>query len=89
MKFSKLPRTHIATLPTPLQYLSNLTKKLGGPHIWIKRDDLTGLAFGGNKARKLEYILGDALSKEADARAQRDKLQVQTDGKRSLTRKTR
>jgi len=66
MKFSALPRARLASLPTPLQYLPNLTKKLGGPRIWVKRDDLTGLAFGGNKARKLEYLMGDALEKKAD-----------------------
>jgi L-cysteate sulfo-lyase len=66
MKFSSFPRARLAALPTPLQYLPNLTKKLGGPKIWVKRDDLTGLAFGGNKARKLEYIMGDALEKGAD-----------------------
>ena len=66
MKFSSFPRARLAALPTPLQYLPNLTKALGGPKIWIKRDDLTGLAFGGNKARKLEYIIGDALEKGAD-----------------------
>jgi len=66
MKFSEFPRAHIATLPTPLQFLPRLTEKLGGPKIWVKRDDLTGVAFGGNKARKLEYIMGDALEKKAD-----------------------
>jgi L-cysteate sulfo-lyase len=66
MKFSALPRARLASLPTPIQYLPNLTKKLGGPRIWVKRDDLTGLAFGGNKARKLEYLMGDALEKKAD-----------------------
>ena len=66
MKFSEFPRAYIATLPTPLQYLPNLTEKLGGPNIWVKRDDLTGVAFGGNKARKLEYIMGDALDNDAD-----------------------
>ncbi len=66
MKFSEFPRAHIATLPTPLQFLPRLTAKLGGPKIWVKRDDLTGVAFGGNKARKLEYIMGDALEKKAD-----------------------
>jgi len=66
MKFSALPRARLASLPTPLQYLPNFTEKLGGPRIWVKRDDLTGLAFGGNKARKLEYLMGDALEKKAD-----------------------
>jgi len=56
----------MAALPTPLQYLPNLTESLDGPKIWAKRDDLTGLAFGGNKARKLEYLMGDALEKKAD-----------------------
>jgi len=66
MKFSSLPRARLASLPTPLQFLPNLTKRLGGPRIWVKRDDLTGLAFGGNKARKLEYLMGDAIEKKAD-----------------------
>lgn len=66
MKFSEFPRIKLADLPTPIHFLPNLTEKLGGPKIWIKRDDLTGLAFGGNKARKLEYIMGDALEKKAD-----------------------
>jgi L-cysteate sulfo-lyase len=66
MKFSSLPRARLASLPTPLQFLPNLTKRLGGPKIWVKRDDLTGLAFGGNKARKLEYLMGDAIEKKAD-----------------------
>ncbi|MBN2336791.1 D-cysteine desulfhydrase family protein [Candidatus Bathyarchaeota archaeon] len=66
MKFSSLPRVRLASLPTPLQYLPNLTERLGGPKIWVKRDDLTGLAFGGNKARKLEYLMADAVEKKAD-----------------------
>ena len=66
MKFSNYPRAKIATLPTPIQYLPNLTKKLDGPKIYVKRDDLTGLAFGGNKARKLEYIMAEALQQKAD-----------------------
>jgi L-cysteate sulfo-lyase len=66
MKLSEYPRAYIATLPTPLQFLPNLTDKLGGPKIWVKRDDLTGIAFGGNKARKLEYIMGDALQKKSE-----------------------
>jgi len=66
MKFNNLPRIKLASLPTPIQPLPNLTKTLNGPKIWIKRDDLTGLAFGGNKTRKLEYIMADALNKKAD-----------------------
>lgn len=52
--------------PTPLQKLENLSRELGGPEVFIKRDDLTGLAFGGNKSRKLEFILPDVLEKKAD-----------------------
>ena len=66
MKLGSLPRVRLANLPTPIQELPNLSKKLGGPRIWVKRDDLTGLAFGGNKARKLEYLMGDAIAKKAD-----------------------
>lgn len=56
-------RLPIAHLPTPVEFLSRLTEQLGGPEIWIKRDDQTGLAFGGNKTRKLEYFLYDAIEK--------------------------
>jgi L-cysteate sulfo-lyase len=66
MKLESLPRVRLANLPTPIQELHNLTKKLGGPRIWVKRDDLTGLAFGGNKARKLEYLMGEVLAKKCD-----------------------
>lgn len=66
MKFNSLPRVRLASLPTPIQFLPNLTEKLGGPKIWVKRDDLTGLAFGGNKARKLEYLMADAVENNAD-----------------------
>jgi len=63
MDFFSQPRERIATLPTPLQPLPRLSEKLGGPRILMKRDDLTGLAFGGNKTRKLEYLLADAKAK--------------------------
>ena len=66
MKFDDIPRVKLAVLPTPLEPIKNLSKILGGPQIFIKRDDMTGLAMGGNKTRILEYILGDALSLEAD-----------------------
>jgi L-cysteate sulfo-lyase len=49
-----------------MRKLENLSQELGGPEIWIKRDDLTGVAFGGNKSRKLEYIIPDILAKKAD-----------------------
>jgi len=60
-------RYRLAALPTPLHALSSLRQFLGenSPEIWIKRDDLTGVALGGNKARKLEYLLADARSKWA------------------------
>jgi D-cysteine desulfhydrase len=62
-----LPRLRLAKLPTPIDDLPRLTKKLGGPHLLVKRDDLTGLATGGNKTRKLEFLIADALRKNADA----------------------
>ena len=59
-------REKLATLPTPLQFAENLSLKLHGPKIYIKRDDLTGLALGGDKPRKLEYLLAEALQNGAD-----------------------
>lgn len=59
-------RVPLALLPTPLVPLPRLSEHLGGPPIWMKRDDLTGLALGGNKARKLEYLLAEALRTGAD-----------------------
>lgn len=66
MDWSKVPRFKLATLPTPLQFMEKVTESLGGPNIYLKRDDETGLAFGGNKVRKLEFIIADALEKKAD-----------------------
>jgi 1-aminocyclopropane-1-carboxylate deaminase len=60
------PRVSLAALPTPLQPLRRLSSHLNGPELWIKRDDLTGLAGGGNKTRKLEFLIGDALRANAD-----------------------
>jgi L-cysteate sulfo-lyase len=60
------PRINLANLPTPLQEMPRLTKKLDGPRLFVKRDDLTGLVMGGNKTRKLEFIMSDARSKGAD-----------------------
>jgi len=59
------PRLHFAHLPTPIEELPRLTKLINGPQLFIKRDDQTGLAFGGNKTRKLEFLLGEAQAKEA------------------------
>jgi L-cysteate sulfo-lyase len=64
--FSDLPRFHLADLPTPLHTLRRLTSFLGGPQILMKRDDMTGLALGGNKTRKLEFLVADALARGAD-----------------------
>ena len=61
-----LPRAPLVQLPTPIHPLANLGAHLGGPELWIKRDDLTGLAGGGNKSRKLEFLVGDALRSGAD-----------------------
>ena len=69
LDLTRLPRFPLANLPTPLQEAGRLRDALGGPsqcpRILIKRDDLTGLAFGGNKVRKLEFLVGDALAKGA------------------------
>ncbi len=65
-RIDQLPRAKILKLPTPLQKMPRLTSALKGPQLWIKREDCTGLAFGGNKERKAEFSLGDALSKKAD-----------------------
>jgi D-cysteine desulfhydrase len=61
-----LPRVGIAHLPTPIEPLPRLTAHLNGPELWVKRDDQTGLATGGNKTRKLEFLVADALSHKAD-----------------------
>ena len=60
------PRRRFAQLPTPLHPLPRLTAHLGGPQLWIKRDDLTGLPGGGNKTRKLAFVVADALREGAD-----------------------
>jgi D-cysteine desulfhydrase family pyridoxal phosphate-dependent enzyme len=59
----RLPRANLAKLPTPLEEAPRLSKALGGPRIFFKRDDLTGLALGGNKTRMFEFTLGEALQK--------------------------
>ena len=65
-ELDRLPRFELATLPTPLQEAPRLAKAIGLDHLLIKRDDNTGLAFGGNKARKLEYLIADAMQQSAD-----------------------
>ncbi len=61
----KLPRIRLAHLPTAIEPLSRLSAYLGGPRLWVKRDDQTGLAFGGNKTRKLEFVLAEAQANGA------------------------
>ncbi|NOX50600.1 MAG: D-cysteine desulfhydrase family protein [Gammaproteobacteria bacterium] len=61
-----IPRTTLGHWPTPLEPLPNLSRELGGPTIWLKRDDCSGLATGGNKTRKLEYLIGAAVADRAD-----------------------
>src|SRR2546428_815079 len=60
------PRVPLACLPTPLMEASRLAKITDGPRLWIKRDDMTGFGFGGNKIRGLEFLLADALAQGAD-----------------------
>lgn len=66
MHLARFPRIFLAHLPTPLERLDRLTKELGGPEIWIKRDDCTGLSTGGNKTRKLEFLMAEAEIQGAD-----------------------
>ncbi|WP_322012679.1 D-cysteine desulfhydrase family protein [Paraburkholderia sp. J12] len=66
MATKTFPAVRFTESATPLQHLPRLSAHLGGPAIFIKRDDMTGLAGGGNKARKLEYLAADALAKGAD-----------------------
>jgi L-cysteate sulfo-lyase len=65
-KLSSFPRLGLAQLPTPLEPMKRLTDYLGGPRLWVKREDATGIGFGGNKLRKLDYLLSEALSNGAD-----------------------
>lgn len=67
MRIDTLPRISLAFLPTPVTELKRIAAHLGGPRILIKRDDLNGLAFGGNKTRKLEFLVGEALAQGCDS----------------------
>ena len=67
MHLSRYPRLHFAHLPTPLEPMTRLSAHLGGPNLWIKRDDCTGLSSGGNKTRKLEFLMADAVENKADS----------------------
>src|SRR5205823_1236756 len=66
MRIEALPRFRLAQLPTPIEELKSLSRELGGPKLLIKRDDQTSLALGGNKTRKLEFLVGQALEQGAD-----------------------
>jgi D-cysteine desulfhydrase family pyridoxal phosphate-dependent enzyme len=62
----EIPRLRFAHLPTPIESLPRLSEALGGPRLLVKRDDQTGLAFGGNKTRKLEFLVAEAQAQKAD-----------------------
>jgi L-cysteate sulfo-lyase len=66
MHLARFPRVRLFPTPTPLEKLENLSRHLGGPDIWIKRDDCTVVATGGNKVRKLEFLVGEAKAQGAD-----------------------
>ena len=66
MNLERLARVPLADLPTPIEELPRLSQELGGPRLLVKRDDQTGLATGGNKTRKLEFLFADALAHDAD-----------------------
>lgn len=66
MDLTHYPRIRCGHWPTPLEPMLNLSADLGGPELWVKRDDCTGLSTGGNKTRKLEYLIADAIAKGAD-----------------------
>ena len=66
MKLTQFPRVRITHGPTPLEFMPRLTEALGGPNLYIKRDDCTGLGTGGNKTRKLEFLMADAVEQGAD-----------------------
>ena len=65
-RLAALPRLQLASLPTPLEELKRLSAHLAGPQIWVKREDLTGLAFGGNKIREFEYQIAQAVEQGCD-----------------------
>ncbi len=66
MDLRQFPRRRYTAGATPVEYLANFSRAVGGPDIYIKRDDLLGLTGGGNKTRKLEFLVGDALARGAD-----------------------
>jgi len=66
LDIARFPRIQLGHFPTPLEPMDNLTRLLGGPRLWIKRDDCTGLSTGGNKTRKLEFLMAEAVAQKAD-----------------------
>ena len=66
MNLSRFPRVRLCHAPTPLEPMERLSRHLGGASLYVKRDDCTGLATGGNKTRKLEWLMADALEQGAD-----------------------
>jgi L-cysteate sulfo-lyase len=66
MNLGRFPRLRYAHLPTPLEHMPALSRALGGPEIWIKRDDCTGMSTGGNKTRKIEFLMAEARDQGAD-----------------------
>src|ERR1700761_7524647 len=65
-RLAAFPRLGLANLPTALEPMKHLTAHLGGPRLWVKREDQTGLGFGDNKLRKLDYVLHEAVASKAD-----------------------
>lgn len=66
LDLGRFPRTQLCHRPTPIESMPRLTELLGGPQLFVKRDDCTGLAMGGNKTRKLEFLVGEAMKEKAD-----------------------
>jgi L-cysteate sulfo-lyase len=66
LDIARFPRIRLGHFPTPLEPLDNLSRLLGGPRLWVKRDDCTGLSTGGNKTRKLEFLMAEAAAQKAD-----------------------
>ena len=66
MNLENFPRVKLGHLNTPIEFMPRLSKLLGSSELWIKRDDCTGLSTGGNKTRKLEFLIADAIQNNAN-----------------------
>src|SRR6185503_1372239 len=66
-RLEQFPRLRLGQFPTPLEPMPRLMQALGGPTLWVKRDDAVGPAMGGNKTRKLEFLFGEARAQNAEA----------------------